>query len=149
MIILLTAFNHESNFRETFQIVSTSFLYFKNTYEHPWKSSFIDKQSSLVNTYWVHLFISQQVSGQKRAGNFGVVSAAFTSFNKIADFKERCNTVERWFGSIDRFMGSGGVQGESEVTSQLLDSIKTDIEDLASNVEGKLIAPRYAQVFQS
>lgn len=46
-------------------------------------------------------------------------------------------------------MGSGGVQGESEVTSQLLDSIKTDIEDLASNVEGKLIAPRYAQVFQS
>lgn len=91
----------------------------------------------------------QQVSGQKRAGNFGVVSAAFTSFNKIADFKERCNTVERWFGSIDRFMGSGGVQGESEVTSQLLDSIKTDIEDLASNVQGKLIAPRYAQVFQS
>lgn len=103
----------------------------------------------MVNTYWVHLFISQQVSGQKRVGNFGVVSAAFTSFNKIADFKERCNTVERWFGSIDRFMGSGGVQGESEVTSQLLDSIKTDIEDLASNVEGKLIAPRYAQVFHS
>lgn len=31
VIILLTAFNHESNFRETFQIVSTSFLYFKNT----------------------------------------------------------------------------------------------------------------------
>ena len=69
-----------------------------------------------------------------------MVSAAFTSFNKIADFKERCNTVERWFGSIDRFMASGGVQGESEVTSQLLDSIKTDIAagDLVSNVEGNL-----------
>ena len=31
VIVLLTAFNDESNFRVTFQIVSTSFLYFENT----------------------------------------------------------------------------------------------------------------------
>jgi len=71
--------------------------------------------------------------GHKRV--FGVILAAFTAFNNIADFMGRCNNVVGWFDNINRFMGSGGSQGESQVTSQLLDKIKQDIENLATNVE--------------
>ena len=65
-----------------------------------------------------------------------MILAAFTAFNNIADFMGRCNNVVGWFDNINRFMGSGGSQGESQVTSQLLDKIKQDIENLATNVEG-------------
>ena len=66
-----------------------------------------------------------------------MIVTAFNSFNKIADFTKRCNTVVGWLDNINLFMGSGGTQGESVVTSQLLDSIKGDIENLATKVEGK------------
>lgn len=62
--------------------------------------------------------------------------AAFTAFNNIADFMGRCNNVKGWFDNINGFMGSGGDQGESQVTTQLLDTIKKDIENLATTVEG-------------
>ena len=48
----------------------------------------------------------------------------------------RCNNVKGWFDNINGFMGSGGDQGESQVTTQLLDTIKKDIENLATTVEG-------------
>lgn len=62
--------------------------------------------------------------------------AAFTAFNSIADFMGRCNNVVGWFDNINRFMGSGGNEGENQVTKQLLESIKKDIKNLAKNVKG-------------
>ena len=37
---------------------------------------------------------------------FGMILAAFTAFNDIADFMGRANDVMGWFDSINRFMGS-------------------------------------------
>jgi len=63
--------------------------------------------------------------------------AAFSAFSKIADFLGRCNNVVGWFDNINRFMGTGGSQGESQVTVQFLESIKEDIENLADDVKGR------------
>ena len=68
---------------------------------------------------------------------FGVILAAFTVFNNIADFMGRCNNVVGWFDNINRFMGTGGSEGGNQVTFQHLDEIKQQIEGLAEQVNGE------------
>ncbi|KAL9964338.1 hypothetical protein ACROYT_G027967 [Oculina patagonica] len=48
----------------------------------------------------------------------------------------RANNVVGWFDNINRFMGSGGTEGADQVTSEHLDEIKQQIENLADQVEG-------------
>lgn len=73
--------------------------------------------------------------GHKRV--FGIILAAFTAFNNIADFMGRCNNVVGWFDNINRFMGTGGSEGGNQVTVQHLDEIKQQIEGLAEQVNGE------------
>ena len=61
--------------------------------------------------------------------------AAFTAFNNIADFMGRANNVVGWFDNINRFMGSGGTEGEDQITTEHLEEIKTEIQNLADQVE--------------
>lgn len=74
-------------------------------------------------------------AGQKRV--FGVILAAFTAFNNIADFMGRANNVVGWFDNINRFMGSGGTEAQNQVTPEFLDEIKQQIEGLADDVKSK------------
>lgn len=55
--------------------------------------------------------------GHKRV--FGIILAAFTAFNNIADFMGRCNNVVGWFDNTNRFMGTGGSEGGNQVTARL------------------------------
>lgn len=82
-----------------------------------------------------HLFPLIFKVGHKRV--FGVIMAAFTAFNNIADFMGRCNNVVGWFDNINRFMGTGGSQGGSQITLEHLNDIKQQIEGLADQVNGE------------
>lgn len=64
--------------------------------------------------------------------------AAFTLFNNLADFMGRANNVVGWFDNIDRFMGSGGTQSESQVNVEQINELKTRLDDLATDVESKI-----------
>ena len=64
--------------------------------------------------------------------------AAFTLFNNLADFMGRVNNVVGWFDNIDRFMGSGGTQSESQVNVKQINELKTRLDGLATDVESKI-----------
>ena len=64
--------------------------------------------------------------------------AAFTLFNNLADFMGRVNNVVGWFDNIDRFMGSGGTQSESQIKVEQINELKTGLDDLATDVECKI-----------
>ena len=64
--------------------------------------------------------------------------AAFTLFNNLADFIGRVNNVVGWFDNIDRFMGSGGTQSESQVNVEEINELKTRLDGLATDVESKI-----------
>ena len=64
--------------------------------------------------------------------------AAFTLFNNLADFMGRVNNVVGWFDNIDRFMGSGGTQSESQVNVEEINELKTRLDGLATDVESKI-----------
>ena len=64
--------------------------------------------------------------------------AAFTLFNNLADFIGRVNNVVGWFDNIDRFMGSGGTQSESQVNVEQINELKTRLDGLATDVESKI-----------
>ena len=64
--------------------------------------------------------------------------AAFTLFNNLADFMGRVNNVVGWFDNIDRFMGSGGTQSESQVNVEQINELKTRLDGLATDVESKI-----------
>ncbi|PFX28976.1 hypothetical protein AWC38_SpisGene6250 [Stylophora pistillata] len=81
--------------------------------------------SSIVNS-------AHEKVGHKRV--FGVIMAAFTVFNNIADFMGRCNNVVGWFDNINRFMGTGVFEGGSQITVEHLNKIKQQIEGLADQV---------------
>lgn len=81
----------------------------------------------------VNLTIHHEKVGQKRF--IGGIMAAFTLFNNLADFKGRVNNVVGWFDNIDRFMGSGGTQSESQINVEQINELKTRLADLATDVE--------------
>ena len=64
--------------------------------------------------------------------------AAFTLFNNLADFMGRVNNVVGWFDNIDRFMGSGGTQSESQINVEQINELKTRLDGLATDVESKI-----------
>ena len=64
--------------------------------------------------------------------------AAFTLFNNVADFMGRVNNVVGWFDNIDRFMGSGGTQSESQINVEQINELKTRLDGLATDVESKI-----------
>lgn len=64
--------------------------------------------------------------------------AAFTLFNNLADFVGRVNNVVGWFDNIDRFMGSGGTQSESQINVEQINELKTRLDGLATDVESKI-----------
>ena len=74
--------------------------------------------------------------GQKRF--IGGIMAAFTLFNNVADFMGRVNNVVGWFDNIDRFMGSGGTQSESQINVEQINELKTRLDGLATDVESKI-----------
>lgn len=43
-----------------------------------------------------------------------------------------------WFDNIDRFMGSGGTESESEVNVAEINELKTRLDGLATDVESKI-----------
>ena len=63
---------------------------------------------------------------------------AFTLFNNLADFMGRVNNVVGWFDNIDRFMGSGGTQSESQINVEQINELTTRLDDLATDVESKI-----------
>ena len=74
--------------------------------------------------------------GHKRF--IGGIMAAFTLFNNVADFMGRVNNVVGWFDNIDRFMGSGGTQSESQINVEQINELKTRLDGLATDVESKI-----------
>ena len=50
----------------------------------------------------------------------------------------RVNNVVGWFDNIDRFMGSGGANSESEVNVEQINELKSNLDGLATDVEGKI-----------
>ena len=51
---------------------------------------------------------------------------------------ERVNNVVGWFDNIDRFMGSGGTESESQVNVEHINELKTRLDGLATDVESKI-----------
>lgn len=49
----------------------------------------------------------------------------------------RVNNVVGWFDNIDRFMGSGGTESESQVNVEQINELKTRLDGLATDVESK------------
>ncbi|CAH3150409.1 unnamed protein product [Pocillopora meandrina] len=80
-----------------------------------------------------NLTIHHEKVGHKRF--IGGIIAAFTLFNDLADFMGRVNNVVGWFDNIDRFMGSGGTESESEVNVAEINELKTRLDGLATDVE--------------
>ena len=50
----------------------------------------------------------------------------------------RVNNVVGWFDNIDRFMGSGGTESESQVNVEQINELKTRLDGLATDVESKI-----------
>lgn len=73
-------------------------------------------------------------AGQKRVF-FGLIQDAYKVFEIVADFMGRTNNVVGWFDNINRFMGSGGTEGQNQITPEHLDKIKQQIEGLADDVK--------------
>jgi len=48
------------------------------------------------------------------------------------------NNVVGWFDNIDRFMGSGGTESESQVNVEQINELKTRLDGLATDVESKI-----------
>ena len=49
----------------------------------------------------------------------------------------RVNNVVGWFDNIDRFMGSGGTEAESQINVEQINELKTTLQCLATDVESK------------
>ena len=93
------------------------------------------KNFFLFSLLLIHSLFFFQV-GHKRF--IGGIIAAFTLFNDLADFMGRVNNVVGWFDNIDRFMGSGGTESESEVNVAEINELKTRLDGLATDVESKI-----------
>ena len=50
----------------------------------------------------------------------------------------RVNNVVSWFDNIDRFMGTGGTESESQVNVEQINELKTRLDGLAMDVESKI-----------
>lgn len=50
----------------------------------------------------------------------------------------RVNNVVGWFDNIDRFMGSGGTESESQGNVEHISELKTRLDGLATDVESKI-----------
>lgn len=87
-----------------------------------------------------HLIVPNRLNifqaGQKRVF-FGLIRDAYEVFKIVADFMGRTNNVVGWFDNINRFMGSGGTEGQNQINPEYLDEIKQQIEGLADDVESK------------